>query len=151
MDVTVTEAEPTERNVLAQLLELNAYEFSRIDGRSIGGDGRYGYRYLDFYWSEDGRVPYLIRVGDELAGFALVIRFEDGVLSVSEFLVLPKFRRGGVGTRAARALFTRHRGTWHVTQLAGNDSATEFWHRAIPVPFDEDVNEDGSAAQRFTT
>lgn len=39
MDVTVTEAEPNERNVLAQLLELNAYELSRIDGRSIGGSG----------------------------------------------------------------------------------------------------------------
>lgn len=64
-------------------------------------------------------MPYLIQVGDELPGYALVSRFEDGVLSTSEVLVLSKFRRGGVGTRAAQALFTCHRGTWQVTQVAG--------------------------------
>jgi predicted acetyltransferase len=34
---------------------------------------------------------------------------------MAEFFVLPKYRRGGVGTDAARAVFARFPGEWHVT------------------------------------
>jgi len=150
VNVTVTETPRAQRELLGRLLELNAYEFSRFDGRPIGGDGRYGYEYLDLYWSENDRWPYTVRVGDELAGFALV-RSEDDVLSIAEFLVLPKFRRTGVGAAVARDLFARHRGTWHVDQIPANTAATDFWRRAIPVPFDEDVDGAGHVVQRFVT
>lgn len=132
------------------MLEFNAYEFSGMDGRSIGRDGRFGYRFLDLYWSETERTPYLIWVDDELAGFAL-LRTEDHVLQVAEFLVLPRFRHGGVGTMAARELFGRHQGVWRVDQFEENVSATAFWRKAIPVPYDEVAEEDGRVVQRFTT
>jgi predicted acetyltransferase len=149
MDVTLVRAARTQRDVLARLLELNAYEFSRIDGRPIGEDGWYGYEFLDLYWSAEGRTPYLIRVDGELAGFTLV-RASDGARSVAEFLVLPRFRRGGVGTFAARQLFAQDPGPWVVDQVPGNASATAFWRRAIPVPFDEETDPTGQVTQRFT-
>jgi predicted acetyltransferase len=150
MDVAVTEAQADHRETLAQLLELNAYEFSQMDGRAVGPDGRFGYRLLDLYLAEAQRTPYLIRVDDELAGFALV-RSEDGLLQIAEFLILPKFRRAGVGTLAARQVFDRHRGDWSVDQIPANMSATSFWRQAIPVPFEESIDENGRVVQRFTT
>lgn len=150
MDVTVTEAQPDQRDLLANLLELNAYEFSRFDARPIGSDGRYGYTYLELYWSEENRWPYIAWTRDELAGFALV-RSEDGALSIAEFLVLPKFRRSGVGTMIAREVIGRHRGRWNIHQVPGNAAATLFWRQAIPVSFDEEINEAGSVVQRFAT
>lgn len=57
VDTELLRASKSDRDVVGRLLEFNSYEFSRIDGRSIGRDGRYGYRYLDAYWSEPGRVP----------------------------------------------------------------------------------------------
>lgn len=150
MVVRLTQASRSERDVVGRLLELNAYEFSRLDGRSIGDDGVYGYRYLDAYWSEPDRTPYLIRANDELAGLALVSR-GDSILHVSEFLILPKFRRAGVGTQAARRVFAAHPGEWRVRQAAGNDSATHFWRRAIPATFTEHVGGDGAVSQTFTT
>ena len=134
MDVAVTRASRSDREVINRLLELNAYEFSRVDGRSIGANALYGYPHLDAYWSEAGRSPYLIRVDDELAGLALVSRVEADWY-VSEFLVLPKFRRTGVGTRAAREVFAAHLGSWRVHQVAHNEQATRFWRLAIPVRF----------------
>ena len=52
-------------------------------------------------------------------------------------LVLPKYRRGGIGTTAAREVFAMFPGRWDVHQIAGNDGATAFWRNAIPVEFTE--------------
>lgn len=149
VDVTVILASRSERDVVGQLLELNAYEFSRLDGRVIGSDGRYGYRYLDAYWSERDRFPYLVRAGSELAGMALVSRI-GSVMHMSEFLILPKFRRTGVGAAAASQVFAAHPGAWQVQQIAGHDQATQFWRRAISVTFAEDVDGDRRLTQTFT-
>ena len=149
MIVTASIAPPEAKPVVGRLLEFNEYEFSRIDGRPIGPDGRFGYRYLDNYWSPDERrVPYLLHVKTELAGLALVTEWSE-ILSFGEFLVLPKFRRGGVGRQAAQLILRRHPGRWEITQVAGNDGATAFWRRAIPVPYEERVADDGHVAQTF--
>lgn len=49
VNLELTQATKSERDLVGRLLELNSYEFSRIDGRPIGHDGLYGYRYLDLY------------------------------------------------------------------------------------------------------
>ncbi len=149
MTVDVSIAPPESKDVVGRLLEFNEYEFSRIDQRPIGLDGRYGYRYLDHYWDPDERrSPYLLHVEGELAGLALVAEF-SGVTSFAEFLVLPKFRRRGVGFEAARLIVRRHPGPWEITQVRGNDGATAFWRRVIPVPYDERIEADGHVAQTF--
>lgn len=138
MSVSIERARETERPVVGQLLEFLAYEMSRFDGRPLTDDGRYGYEYLDAYWQEPGsRWPYLIRVGGELAGFALVSRLPTSVSSMSEFLILPKHRRIGVGRLAARRVFGLHPGAWRVAQITRNPEATAFWRQAVPVAFAE--------------
>lgn len=144
----LTRASPHERDVVRRLLELSSHEFSRIDGRAIGHDGLYPYRYLDAYGSDPDRGPYLFRAEGELAGMALVRRV-DAVMHVSEFLVLPKFRRTGVGSQVAQQPFAAHRGPWQTRQVAGDDEATSFWRRAIPVPFTESVDAVGTVTQTF--
>jgi predicted acetyltransferase len=148
MDVAVTRASSSSRDVVGRLLELNAYEFSRVDGRPIGEDAQYGYLYLDAYWSEQGRFPYLIRADGELSGVALV-SLVDADWRMSEFLVLPKFRRTGVGTRAAREVFAAHPGSWRVHQVPGHEQATRFWRRAIPVRFVEHADGESGTIQTF--
>src|SRR4051812_39226332 len=44
-------ANEADRVVVRRLLELNAHDFSEIDGRDVGPHGEYGYRYLDHYWT----------------------------------------------------------------------------------------------------
>ncbi len=150
MTVAVSIAPLESKAVVGRLLEFNEYEFSRIDGRPIGPDGRYGYRYLDHYWDPtEQRTPYLLQVDGELAGLALVAEW-SGVTSFAEFLILPKFRRHGVGLEAVRLILDRHPGPWEITQLPGNDGATAFWRRAIPVPYQEQIGADGRVAQTFT-
>ena len=88
------------------------------------------------YWAEPGRHPFLIRVDGKLAGFALVnarsrLTGDDGVHDLAEFFVLRRYRRRGVGERAAAWLFERFRGRWEVRQKPENLAATAFWRRVI--------------------
>jgi len=145
-DVRVDPASASERDVVARLLELYAHDFSERNGADVGDDGTYGYRYLDAYWSEPDRHPFLFRVDGRLAGFALVRTGPP--IDMAEFFVLRKYRRGGIGTDAARAVFARFPGEWQVRQQWENTGAIDFWRRAIPVAFDEGATDEGPV-QRF--
>jgi predicted acetyltransferase len=144
--IEVLSAGLTDKDVVRQLLEFNAYEFSRLDELDLDDHGRFGYRYLDHYWKEADRHPYLIRARGRIAGMALVR--EGPPCTMAEFLIMPKYRRAGIGTAAARELFSRHPGRWEVHQILGNDEAVGFWRRAIPCQFNEDQDEHGTV-QRF--
>jgi predicted acetyltransferase len=144
--VRVDAATVEERDVVARLLELYAHDFSERNGADVGDDGLYGYRHLDAYWTEPDRQPFLFRVDGRLAGFALVRTGPP--VDMAEFFVLRKYRRGGIGTDAARAVFARHPGQWQVRQQWENTGAIDFWRRAIPVPFDEGETDEGPV-QRF--
>jgi GNAT superfamily N-acetyltransferase len=118
----VRQASEEAKPLVRRLLELNAYEFSAIDGRDIGADGEYGYPYLDRYCgASNDRAAFLFHVDAQLAGFALVRLGTPH--QVAEFLVLPKYRRNGLGTAAARQILSV--GT-------GNGSRTRFPATMVP-------------------
>src|SRR5947208_2729626 len=117
----VFEASLSDKPVLRQLLQLYLYDFSEIDGRDLDEHGVYGYRFLDHYWTETGRHPFLFRCEGQWSGFALIRAGEPN--SVAEFFVLRKYRRLGVGARAGQHLFARFPGNWMVEQVAGNPGA----------------------------
>ena len=103
-------ASPAEEPVLDRLLELYSHDFSERTGADVGDDGTFGWRFLDRYWSEPDRHAFLFRVDGRLAGFALVRSGDPH--DMAEFFVLRKYRRGGVGTEAARAVFAGFPGVW---------------------------------------
>jgi predicted acetyltransferase len=127
-----------DRQRLAALLELYTYDFSEMVGIDVGEDGRFHPPLLlDPYFAGDPRARgFLIRVEGKLAGFALVnqgSRLSDDptVFDMAEFLVLRKYRRQGVGERAAGWLFDHFAGMWEVRQKLANTQATAFWRRII--------------------
>jgi predicted acetyltransferase len=135
-NVQITAATPDDRPRLAALLELYTYDFSEVLGLDVGDDGRFRVPALGAYWTDPHRHPFLIRVGDKLAGFALVhqgsrLTDDAAVWDMAEFFVMRKYRRRGVGEQAAHWLFDRFRGRWEVRERAENHAATAFWRRAI--------------------
>ena len=109
-DVEVRLAGREEKPALANLFQLYVHDFSEQwagrDDSELGDDGLFSpYPHLDAYWGEAGRLPFLIRVGGHVAGFALVNAHSHSGLTVdrnvAEFFVVRKHRRGGAGTRRA--------------------------------------------------
>ena len=136
MSIELTRATLAEKPVFASLLELYLHDFTEYDGADIGPDGRFGYDFLDAYWIEATRTPLLVRVDDKLAGFALLKRGstllnDPDVMHVSEFFIMRKYRRRGVGGETARRMFDLFPGRWEVSEMAANVPAQAFWRKVI--------------------
>jgi predicted acetyltransferase len=117
-------------------MQLYVYDWSELGPLDVGENGRFAEYPLDGYWRDDFRHPFLLRVDDRLAGFALVqeksrLSGAAGIFDMAEFFVMRRYRRRGVGLAAAALAFDRFRGPWEVRERVGNDAATAFWRRAI--------------------
>jgi ureidoacrylate peracid hydrolase len=139
--VSVVAATFGDKVVIGRLLELYAHDFSEFTGEGVDEHGVFGYRYLDQYWTDTDRHPFLIKADGQIAGFAFVRSGPPH--DMAEFFILRNYRRSGVGIEAARSLFARFPGEWQVRELAANEAATAFWRVAIPVTFTEDYNDKG--------
>jgi predicted acetyltransferase len=124
--------------LLSNLLELYIHDLSEaFPDIELGADGRFGYPTLPLYWSEpERRFAFLIRCDGRVAGFVLVTRgspaIEDpDILDIAEFFVIRRYRRSGVGRRAAFLLWNRLPGKWTVRVSEGNRGALPFWSGVI--------------------
>jgi predicted acetyltransferase len=121
---------------LAELLHRYIYELRDVFDVRPDAHGRFRYARLPLYFTDGGRVPFLLHADGTLAGFALVSRGSavDGsphVHDLSEFFVLPALRRRGVGGRAAAAVFATFPGRWEIRAYERNPGAVEFWSRIV--------------------
>ncbi len=136
MQVEVIKATIEQKSVLANLLELYAYDFTEFCDFDIGDDGFYRYESLPLYCTEPTRFPCLIYVDKKIAGFILVqkgqpISDDTMVWDISEFFVMKKYKRHGVGTAAALKIWEQFKGQQQVRVLVGNHIACSFWLQAI--------------------
>lgn len=141
MDCQISAAQYSEKLILRNLLELYSYEFSELDGEDVNEFGLYDYEYLDHYWTDTDRFPFLVRVDGKLAGFVLLRRAsyihgelaesQQAPMSVAEFFVVRKYRRKGIGSQIITNIFDQFPGRWEVAQMAGHHVAQSFWKRVI--------------------
>lgn len=135
-EVSLEKAGPDDVVVLRRLMQLYLYDIGSADGWDVGREGLFGNaERIERFWTEPGRHSFLIRIDGVLAGFALV-RDEAwfagaGTREVSEFFVLRRFRRRGVGERVATTLFNMFPGRWEVVQMDSNVDAQAFWRAVI--------------------
>lgn len=94
------------------------------------------YESLDFkkYFEEKDRHAFLIKVDDELAGFAFLHKFgsiPDVDWVLGEFFILARFQGKGIGNKIANQIFKKFPGTWEVSVIPENTGALAFWRKTI--------------------
>ncbi|TCZ79494.1 GNAT family N-acetyltransferase [Paenibacillus albiflavus] len=134
--ITIQRVEYEEKSILRNLLELYQYDFSEYDPEDVNKNGLYEYKFLDHYWTEEGRHPFFIRVNANLAGFAFVRELglnEDNqtIYSMAEFFVMKKYRNLKVGQYVSQELFNMFSGFWKVAQIEANKPSQAFWRKII--------------------
>jgi predicted acetyltransferase len=91
------------------------------------------YPYLESYWSDPARYPFVIMSAGRVAGFALVRRLNAGnELEMAELYIAPEFRRIGIGRTAAKALLAEFSGKWRISVLNSNTVGARFWAQVMP-------------------
>jgi predicted acetyltransferase len=134
MNLQVAQANEVEKPVLRRLLELYLHDLSEFDGRDVDSHGAFGYRYLDHYWREEGRHPFLVRVDGALAGFVLVdtrCERDESDFEVAEFFIMKRYRRRRIGKMVAFHVFDLFPGVWEISQLPANLPARTFWRKVV--------------------
>jgi len=134
MGVEVLAASITDKLLIKQMMELYQYDFSEFEGTDINEHGYFGYLYLDYYWVEADRYPFIVRVNEKLAGFVLVNQYTylpGSQYSLAEFFILRKYRKQGIGKKVAFHVFNLFHGKWEIHQVNTNIMAQQFWRCVI--------------------
>lgn len=134
MDVEVRQASLEQKPILKKLLSIYLPELHETDDKVDTGAA--GYKYLDLYWQEIRRVPFLIYLDGTLAGFVLVNEYvvldeNIGAKAIAEFFILQEYRNKDVGERAAVIVFNKFPGRWEVVASDKNLAAQKFWDKVI--------------------
>jgi hypothetical protein len=61
-EVIIRRASPEDKLILHNLLQFYLYDFSILIDTDVDGNGLYDYPFLDLYWTEPARHPFLIMV-----------------------------------------------------------------------------------------
>lgn len=134
LELEIVAASSQDKPIVRRMLELYQYDLSPFANIDLNEHGEFGYAYLDHYWTEPGRYPFLAKQAGKFIGFALVNTHHylpESDYSMAEFFVMKRYRRQGLGQQFALYVFEQHRGTWEVSQLPGHTQATLFWQRII--------------------
>jgi predicted acetyltransferase len=132
--LSISKIGPESDVVLRNLFEHYVHDMSEWFEIDTKADGSYSYD-TSSVWA-NGYHAYLAKVGDSIAGFALVGSAQEwlgdiGAREVHEFFVIRRFRRSGCGRKMATLVWNQHPGEWLVRALEANAPAVLFWRTAI--------------------
>lgn len=93
---------------------------------------------FDIWWEkEECLFPFLIRVDEVPAGFALIATppyvEDDSDFLVNEYFILQPFRGQGVAEEAITQIFNRFQGKWliYTTPTERNSRTIHFWRKTL--------------------
>jgi predicted acetyltransferase len=128
---SVKAASLKEKPVICSLLQPYLDELFRFPGENReykDESGIYLYPFLDDYWRDSERFPYLLYSEAVILGFALVRKDED-YWEMSEYYIKPGFRRRCAGNACARDILSRHPGKWKIIFNKSNQPGAALWKK----------------------
>lgn len=103
------------------------YEYEKDD------KGRYVYKYLPRYFTEDSRHACFIYEDECVVGFVLVNKyaFTNEIVDncIAEFYIFPEFRSKGYGMQAVDCLLALMPGKWQLKYSLDNKPGVRFWKK----------------------
>ncbi|MDQ0232608.1 GNAT family N-acetyltransferase [Metabacillus malikii] len=147
-NVDVIQISIEDKHILKNLYPLYLHDLSQYTVEDIDNNGQYDIDFLDDFWEKEGLIPYLIKAEGSIVGFILV---QTGAYApptgedfyVSEFFILRKYRRKGIGKKVIKEFFNLFSGTYLLGQLPNNIPAIQFWKsvfRTFNIEFEEFKN-----------
>ena len=132
--LSISKIGPESDIVLRNLFEYYIHDMAEWFDIDTKDDGSYSYDTSQIW--QKGYDAYLAKVGDSIAGFALIGSAAEwlgdvGAHDIDEFFVIRRFRRSGIGQGMATFLWNERPGEWLVRVLEANVPAVPFWRTSI--------------------
>ena len=136
MKFDLVKVEEQDKNIIYNLMQLYTYELSFFEDETTNftmlDSGLYVLnKYVERYWQEESRHPYILKCNNKLAGFVLQRFNEQNMNEIAEFFVINKYRKIGAGTFMANKMFDLYKGKWEIRTLIKNEKAQKFWRNTI--------------------
>lgn len=146
MSFKIYEVKENEKQIILNLMQLYTYELSFFEDETTNfqllDTGLYAMsKYIELYWKEENRHPYVLKCNGNLAGFVLERFNEENLNEIAEFFVINKYRKMGAGTFMAKEIFKRYKGKWEIRTLLKNKRAQEFWRKVVKEASDGNYEE----------
>ena len=134
MDIKLISASLSDYPLIQNMARFYVYDLSRECGFispdwAIPADGLYESFDFKEYFQDVDKQAYLIKVDEEIAGFALLNQaglFSDTYWNMGEFFILAKFQGKGIGMDVAQRIWNKHPGSWEVSVIPENKNAANF-------------------------
>ncbi|MGN6671636.1 MAG: GNAT family N-acetyltransferase [Candidatus Nucleicultricaceae bacterium] len=125
--------------IIQNIARFYVYDLSRSCGFissdwAIPKDGLYESDDFKSYFEDPTRKAYLLKVGEEWAGFVLLNKMTQNpqaLWNMGEFFILAKFQGKGLGRTVAHAIWRENPGNWEIMVIPENKQAHKFWQKTI--------------------
>ena len=118
---------------LSEFIDVFPNQFGLFESEEISSYDKE--TFLKEWWQHpDEEFPFLIRVEDRPAGFALVISKPysgNTDHEIMEFFMLKPYRKHGLAELAVNQVFERFHGSWKIKALPRNLPGRGFWTQVI--------------------
>ena len=130
------EVQEKDKDIIYNLMQLYTYELSFFEDETTNfqllENGLFKVsKYIDLYWTQTERHPYILKCDGQIAGFVLERFNKDGMNEIAEFFVLNRYRNLGAGTFMASEMFKKYKGKWEIQTLLKNKKAQKFWRKVV--------------------
>lgn len=121
-----------------KMLLKNLYSFYLHDlspySRSLkpNAEGVFEFDAFEKIWERDGITPYLLKQGNEVIGFTLLLEppFTKKIdYCINDLFIYHQYRGKGFAEEAIKTIFQEKRGSYYVNQLKNNKRAVGFWKK----------------------
>lgn len=157
--LSISIATLSEKPIIGRLSQLYLHDFSEFatdDGSTwdVNDEGVFQHRYFDSYWVDGSREPLLFRMDDKIVGFALLNDWSPSGLGIDrgmgDFFVMRKYRRLGLGKRAALEIVHHRPVIWEIAVRDYNKPAFSFWRTVVSSIDEFTVEEIAGDHKRWT-
>ena len=134
MQYEIIEVTKEEKDKLYKLLQYALYDGSNYIDNELNDECTFKYDWFENYFTDKDRTAYFIKSNGKYIGMVMVnenLKFNKTGKCISEFFIMPKYRRNHIGKRVAFDIFEKFKGDWEVQPMENNKIAYSFWKSII--------------------